>query len=72
MSDEVRRRPNGSIDYDFYRAEAERLRRQAIRDAARSTAGGAAVMAGALGFALVIPSAAPVDRVAALLSSHLR
>lgn len=65
----VRRQSSGSIDYDFYRAQAHALRRQALRDAAamRSGSVGALVMAGALGFAIVVPAAgsAAGDRVAA-------
>jgi hypothetical protein len=32
---DVRRRPDGSIDIDFYRADATALRNRAIRDAFR-------------------------------------
>ena len=75
MSDDVRRHPDGSIDFDFYRAEAVQLRRQALRDALRSANAGTSVMAGALGFAIVIPSSSahmPAGRLAALVTSHLR
>jgi hypothetical protein len=34
----VRRRPDGSIDFDFYRARAAALRTQALRDAFRPKA----------------------------------
>ena len=52
------RRPDGSIDFDFYRARAATLRQQALRDLAheRIAPVGAAVMAGALGFAIALPS----------------
>ena len=33
MTDTIRRHPDGSIDFDFYRADAVALRRQAMRDA---------------------------------------
>jgi hypothetical protein len=59
MTPDVRRRSDGSIDFDFYRTRAATLRRQALRDMAtqRLAPLGARVMAGALGFAIVIPSA---------------
>ncbi len=55
----IRRHGAGSIDFDFYRTRATAMRGQALREAAtlRMAAAGAAVMAGALGFAVVIPSA---------------
>ena len=59
MTPDVHRRSDGSIDIDFYRARGATLRRQALRDMAtqRLAPLGARVMAGALGFAIVIPSA---------------
>jgi hypothetical protein len=76
MIDEFRRHPDGSIDFDFYRARATTLRRQAMRGACtlRTTSAGALVMAGALGFAVVIPSVAtPMrDRLAAAWPSSTR
>jgi hypothetical protein len=56
MTRDVHRRSDGSIDI---RARATMLRRQALRDMAtqRLAPLGARVMAGALGFAIVIPSA---------------
>jgi hypothetical protein len=78
MTDEIHRHPDGSIDFDFYRIQATALRGQAMRDAAtlRLASAGAVVMAGALGFALVIPSAvgAVRDHVASVwpVSSHIR
>ena len=61
---EIRRHADGSVDIDFYRARAHTLRRQAIRDAKMMpmASAGALVMAGALGFALVVPSAATAMR----------
>jgi hypothetical protein len=55
---DVHRHSDGSIDFDFYRTRAATLRRQALRDMAtqRIAPMGARVMAGALGFAVVIPS----------------
>ena len=35
---QVRRRPDGSIDFDFYRARAVALRAQTLRDAFRPKA----------------------------------
>jgi hypothetical protein len=75
MTDEIRRHSDGSIDFDFYRAEAGARRREAQRAALRHGAVGASVMAGALGFAVVIPASSgqlPSDQLAAILSSHLR
>jgi hypothetical protein len=69
---DIRRHPDGSIDFDFYRASAAELRRQAMRDnrTLRVASAGAVVMAGAIGFALVVPSApVPGDRIAATFSS---
>jgi hypothetical protein len=53
-----RRHPDGSIDFDFYRERAATLRRQAMRDLAtqRIAPAGSMVMAGALGFAVVLPT----------------
>ena len=70
----VRRHPDGSINFDFYRASAAALRRQAMRDspALRTASASALVMAGALGFAVVIPSiAAPTvgERLASAFPS---
>ena len=66
----VRRHPDGSID--FYRANATALRGQAMRDnrTLRVAFVGAVVMVGAIGFALVVPSAPMLgDRVAATFSN---
>ena len=59
QTDTVRRHPNGSIDFDFYRAGATALRRQAMRDGAtlRKALAGALVTMSVLG--LVIGFAAP-------------
>ena len=58
MTIDVHRHSDGSVDFDFYRTRAAVLRRQALRDMAtqRLAPIGARVMAGALGFAIVIPS----------------
>ena len=37
--DYVRRNPDGSIDYDFYRRRAARLRRESLRAAVKAAAG---------------------------------
>ena len=71
---DIRRHPNGSIDLEFYRASATALRRQAMHDnrPLRGASASAMVMAGAVGFALVIPPAtmpALGDRIAAMFSS---
>lgn len=69
MNEDIRRHPNGPIDFDFYRTRGVALRRQAMRDAGMriASAGASSVMAGALGFAIVIPSttASIRDHVAA-------
>ena len=71
---DIRRHPKRSIDLEFYRASATALRGQAKRDnrALRVASIGAVVMAGAIGFALVVPQAtmpALGDRIAAMFSS---
>jgi hypothetical protein len=75
MTDDFRRHPGGSIDFDFYRSQAVALRRQAMREAAtlRTASAGALVMAGAIGFAVVISSiATPAhDRLAAAWSRSI-
>ena len=69
---DIRRHPDGSIDFDFYRNNATALRGEAMREnrALRIASAGTVVMAGAIGFALVVPSA-PVlgDRFVATFSS---
>ena len=68
----VRRHPDGSFDFDFYRASATALRGQAMRNnrTLRVASVGAVVMVGAIGFALVVPSAPALgDRIAAMFSS---
>jgi hypothetical protein len=52
-----RRHPDGSIDFDFYRARAATLRQVALREVAREriVPAGTSVMAGALGFAIAVP-----------------
>ena len=71
---DVRRHSDGSIDFGFYRASTTALRGQAKRDnrALRVASAGAVVMAGAIGFALVVPPAtmpALGDRIAAMFSN---
>ena len=69
---DIRRHPDGSIDFDFYRTNATALRGQAMRDnhTLRMASAGAVVMAGAIGFALVVPSAPALDdRVAGTFSN---
>lgn len=72
MFNDIHRSPDGSIDFDFYRAYAAAKRRQARRDALRTPAAArASIMTGALGFAVVIPQVmpdAPLQRFAALAS----
>jgi hypothetical protein len=55
----IRRRPRDSIDFDIYRTEATALRGYAMRDAhaLRIITAGALVLAGVLGFAVVVPAA---------------
>jgi hypothetical protein len=66
-SQDVRRHPGGSIDFDSYRQSALAMRRQAMRDAAtlRTASAGTLVVAGVLGFALMVGSLRTVgDRMA--------
>jgi hypothetical protein len=68
ISKPTRRNEHGSIDFDFYRTRATALRGQARRESRslRAIAAGALVMVGAIGFALVIPSAPKLgERIAA-------
>jgi MprA protease rhombosortase-interaction domain-containing protein len=55
----IRRHSNGSIDIDAYRADLTARRGHALHDAhaLRMITAGALVMAGVLGFAIVLPSA---------------
>ena len=55
---DVSRHPDGSIDFDFYRARAAELRRKAMRDVATQRIAPAvtSVMTGAIGFAVALPS----------------
>ena len=72
MTETIHRRSDGAIDLDFYRAGATAQRRQAMRDSRslKIAAAGMLVMAGAVGFAIVIPSTpSPGDRIAAAFSS---
>ena len=55
MIDDVCRLPDGSIDFDFYRTQAPAGRRQARPDTLCTVLPCGSVMAGAFGFALVIP-----------------
>jgi hypothetical protein len=73
----IRRHPRNSIDFDVYRTEAAALRGGAMRDAhaLRIITAGALVLAGVLGFAVVVPAAtspAVGDRPAAEISGPSR
>jgi hypothetical protein len=65
MTQHIRRRSDGSID--FFRTRASAQRGQARRDDAALRAVAALVMAGAIGFALLLPSGSnrDHDRIAA-------
>jgi hypothetical protein len=66
MTDDIRRHSNGCIDFDFCRAEAIALRRQARGEAGfRLGAATTAMMSGAIGFATVTPAAMDNDSVVA-------
>jgi hypothetical protein len=72
QSHDDRSHHDGSID--FYRVRSTALRRQAMRDdhTLRLASAGALVMAGAVGFALVIPAAITLtlgDRIAVASSN---
>ncbi len=58
QTNDIRRRANGSIDLDFYRAGATALRGQAMRDASklRNALAGILAMAGILGIVTVLAS----------------
>jgi hypothetical protein len=55
----VRRRPRDWVDLDIYRTDVTALRGHRIRDAhaLRTVTTGALVLAGVLGFAVVVPAA---------------
>lgn len=55
----IRRQTDGSIDFDFYRAEATALRRQAMRDARTVRTAGLAVAVQAAVVGLVLSLAVP-------------
>jgi hypothetical protein len=71
MTQDIVRRQDGPLD--FYRTRSTALRGQAARDRAalRTAAAGVLVMAGALGFAIIIPSPA-ADRAVAASPSQMR
>jgi hypothetical protein len=58
QTDAIRRRPDGSIDLDFYRTGATALRRQAMQDARRLTLAGYMMTgwAAVLGLTILIAS----------------
>ena len=58
--DPIRRRPDGSIDFDRYRADIHALRRQAMADA--SKLGAAMKLAAAVAVILVAIAVAPSPR----------
>ena len=49
-TENIRRHPDGSIDFDFYRADARALRRQAMRDAIAPRRVSVGALATAVGF----------------------
>jgi len=70
----IRRRPRDSVDFDIYRTEATALRGHEMCDAhtLRMITMGGLVLAGVLGFAVVVPAAtskATGQRPAAEISS---
>jgi hypothetical protein len=59
----LHRKPDGSIDFDFYRTWVTALRRHAMRDAAGLHAVGACILTMMVGFAVVLLIAATPVRV---------
>ena len=59
ISQNIRRRPESSIDFDFYRTRATTLRGQAMRDAftLRSACAGFLTMVGALAVVFLVAAA---------------
>lgn len=51
--DDIRHHPDGGIDYAFYRAEARRMRAEAVRDLASRKTARNAVAIGALSLSAV-------------------
>jgi hypothetical protein len=68
---DIRRHQDGSLDIDFYRSRAIAERRSAMRDdrALRMACAGGVVMAGALGFAVVLPPSPAAPRLVAPFTS---
>jgi hypothetical protein len=69
ISQDIRRHPDSSIDFDFYRTRATALRRQALRDATtlRSACAGVLTIVGALAVVFLVaaaPMRAPNGHVA--------
>jgi hypothetical protein len=73
MTLRIRSRTDCRIGFDTYRTRTTALRGQAAREGAvlRTAAAGALVMAGALGFAFVIPTSSAMDRIAAAVAGQL-
>jgi hypothetical protein len=69
----IRRQQDGSLDIDFYRTRAVAERRHAMRDdrALRMACAGGLVMAGALGFAVVLPLSPAADRMVAAFANWM-
>ena len=59
ISQDIRRHPDSSIDFDFYRTRAIALRRQALRDAStlRSACAGVLTIVGALAVVFLVAAA---------------
>jgi hypothetical protein len=72
QTQDIRRHPSGSIDFDSFRQSAMAVRRQAIRDARtlRMAPAGTLVIAGALGFVFTVGSLHTVGDQMAAASSH--
>jgi len=68
---DIRRHQDGSLDIDFYRSRAIAERGSAMRDdhALRMACAGGLVMAGALGFAVVLPSSQSAERTVAAFTT---
>jgi hypothetical protein len=71
MTQHVRRRQDGSPDIDFYRSRPIAERRRAMRDdrALRMACAGGLMMAGVLGFAVVLKISPAADRMVAAISN---
>jgi hypothetical protein len=74
MTDDIRRHPDGGIDFDLYRARSNAMRRKALRDsyALRLGSIGVVTMLALASFVAVIVATPAPDRHASATVVHAR